>query len=82
VVEGEATLLLPCVQEFCSEPGKRACLRRGLVFADCDPVANFALVAVTVTRDQEILRVAVRGLALLGFNHNRRYVRDMAIRLP
>jgi eukaryotic-like serine/threonine-protein kinase len=51
----------------------------GFVFTDCDPVANFAHIAVTVTRDREILREAVRGLTLLGSNHNRWHVRDVAV---
>ena len=47
-------------------------------FADCDPVADFAQRAVLATQDMEILREAIRGLALLGFHHDRWHVRDLA----
>ena len=47
-------------------------------FADCDPVADFAQRAVLATQDMEILREAIRGLALLGFHHDRWHVRDVA----
>ena len=46
---------------------------------DCDLLANFARQAVNVTGDQHILREAVRGLAVLGSNHNRWYVRDVTV---
>lgn len=48
-------------------------------FDDCDPLADFARRAVEVTRDQVILREAIRGLAALGHNHNRWHVRDVAV---
>jgi eukaryotic-like serine/threonine-protein kinase len=48
-------------------------------FDVCDPLANFAQRAVTVTGDQIILREAVRGLAALGSRHNRWHVRDVAV---
>lgn len=51
----------------------------GFEFQDCDPLADFARRAVEVTRDQIILREAVRGLAALGYNHNRWHVRDVAV---
>lgn len=51
----------------------------GFVFQDCDPLADFALRAVDVTRDQVILREAIRGLAVLGYHHNRWHVRDVAV---
>ena len=41
-------------------------LEGGLVFADCDPVANFALVAVTLTRDQDPQVELVLGQAILN----------------
>jgi hypothetical protein len=31
------------------------------------------------TRDRDILRDAIRGLALLGYKHNRWHVRDVAV---
>lgn len=51
----------------------------GFDFKDCDPLADFARRAVDVTRDQVILREAVRGLAALGCSHNRWHVRDVAV---
>jgi eukaryotic-like serine/threonine-protein kinase len=51
----------------------------GFTFQDCDPLADFARLAVDVTRDQIILREAVRGLTALGHNHNRWHVRDVAV---
>jgi hypothetical protein len=54
-------------------------LERGFAFADCDPLANFASRAVAITQDRDILREAIRGLALLGSNHNRWHVRDVAV---
>ena len=48
-------------------------------FAECDPLAHFARLAVTATRDREVLRETIRGLAVLGYNHNRWYVRDVAV---
>lgn len=56
-------------------------LQGGFAFHDCDPLADFARRAVEVTRDQVILREAVRGLAALGYNHNRWHVRDIAVGL-
>jgi eukaryotic-like serine/threonine-protein kinase len=50
-------------------------------FDNCDPLADFARLAVMVTRDRGILRDAIRGLALLGFNHNRWHVRDVAVEI-
>jgi hypothetical protein len=54
-------------------------LQRGYDFKDCDPLADFARRAVEVTRDQVILREAIRGLAVLGWGHNRWHVRDVAV---
>jgi hypothetical protein len=54
-------------------------LEGGFAFQDCDPLADFARRAVEVTRDQVILREAIRGLAALGYNHNRWHVRDVAV---
>ena len=54
-------------------------LESGFVFAMCDPLADFARLAVTVTHDQVILREAIRGLALLGYNHKRWHVRDVTV---
>ena len=51
----------------------------GFIFADCDPLADFARRAVEVTRDPVILRDAVRGLTALGYHHNRWHVRDVAV---
>jgi eukaryotic-like serine/threonine-protein kinase len=56
-------------------------LQRGFAFNDCDPLADFARRAFEVTRDQVILREAIRGLAALGWNHNRWHVRDVAVGL-
>ena len=56
-------------------------LEGGFVFEMCDPLADFARLVVTVTRDQVILREAIRGLALLGYNHNRWHVRDVAVEI-
>ena len=53
----------------------------GFAFNDCDPLADFARRAFEVTRDQVILREAIRGLAALGWNHNRWHVRDVAVGL-
>jgi len=51
----------------------------GFGFLDCDPLADFVRRAVDVTRDQLILREAIRGLAALGYNHNRWHVRDVTV---
>lgn len=51
----------------------------GFAFQDCDPLADFARRAVDVTRDHVILREAIRGLAALGYKHNRWHVRDVAV---
>ena len=51
----------------------------GFDFRDCDPLADFARLAVEVTRDQVILRDAIRGLAELGHSHNRWHVRDVTV---
>ena len=51
----------------------------GFHFQDCDPLADFARLAVEVTRDQVILRDAIRGLAELGHSHNRWHVRDVTV---
>jgi hypothetical protein len=51
----------------------------GFVFPDCDPLADFVRRAVDVTRNQVILREAIRGLAALGCNHNRWHVRDVTV---
>jgi eukaryotic-like serine/threonine-protein kinase len=51
----------------------------GFDFQDCDPLADFARLAVEVTRDQVILRDAIRGLAELGHGHNRWHVRDVTV---
>ena len=59
----------------------RALDRGGYIFNDCDPLANFARRAVDVTADPHILREAVRGLAMLGYNHTRWYVRDVTVAL-
>lgn len=48
-------------------------------FDDCDQLADFARRAFEVTRDQVILREAIRGLAALGRNHDRWHVRDVAV---
>jgi tRNA A-37 threonylcarbamoyl transferase component Bud32 len=48
-------------------------------FGACDVFADFARCAVTATRDTVILREAVRGLACLGYNHNRWHVRDVVV---
>jgi hypothetical protein len=53
----------------------------GFDWADCDPLANFAHLAVTVTRDREVLRETIRGLAVLGHRHNRWHVRDVALQI-
>jgi hypothetical protein len=53
----------------------------GFSFPDCDPLADFARLAVRAARDQDILREAIRGLAHLGFNHNRWHVRDVAVEI-
>jgi serine/threonine protein kinase len=50
-------------------------------FARCDLFAGFARRAATVTRDTVILREAVRGLAVLGYHHNRWYVRDALVKM-
>jgi eukaryotic-like serine/threonine-protein kinase len=52
---------------------------RGFGFQNCDPLADFARRAVDVTGDQLILREAIRGLAALGYNHNRWHVRDVTV---
>ena len=51
----------------------------GFAFNDCDPLADFARRGVDVTRDQVILREAIRGLAALGYKHNRWHVRDVTV---
>jgi hypothetical protein len=51
----------------------------GFGFQDCDPLADFVRRAVDVTRDHLILREAIRGLAALGYNHNRWHVRDVTV---
>ena len=56
-------------------------LEGGFVFAMCDPLADFARLAVTVTRNQVILREAIRGLTLLGYYNNRWHVRDVAVEM-
>ena len=56
-------------------------LEGGFVFGMCDPLADFARIVLTVTRDQVILREAIRGLALLGYNHNKWHVRDVAVEI-
>lgn len=48
-------------------------------FGDCDPLADFAARAVAETKDDVILREAIRGLASLGQYHNRWHVRDVAV---
>lgn len=48
-------------------------------FARCDWLAGFARRAVAVTCDTVILREAVRGLAVLGYHHNRWHVRDVVV---
>lgn len=53
----------------------------GFPFDDCDWLADFARLAVQVTRDREVLREAVRALAGLGCSHNRWYVRDVAVEI-
>jgi serine/threonine protein kinase len=50
-------------------------------FARCDLLAAFAQRAAARTRDTVILREAVRGLAILGYNHNRWYVRDVVVKM-
>ena len=54
-------------------------LQRTFEWDDCNPLADFARRAFEVTRDQVILREAVRGLAALGRNHDRWHVRDVAV---
>jgi hypothetical protein len=44
-------------------------------------LAAFAQRAAARTRDTVILREAVRGLAILGYNHNRWYVRDVVVKM-
>ena len=53
----------------------------GFPFAECDPLADFARLAVTATGDREVLREAIRGLAVLGYSHNRWHVRDVALQI-
>ena len=50
-------------------------------FARCDWLAGFAQRAAAVTRDTLILREAVRGLAVLGYHHNRWHVRDVVVKM-
>jgi hypothetical protein len=50
-------------------------------FARCDWLAGFARRAAAVTRDTVILREAVRGLAVLGYHHNRWHVRDVVVKM-
>ena len=50
-------------------------------FARCDWLAGFARRTATVTRDTVILREAVRGLAVLGYHHNRWHVRDVVVKM-
>jgi serine/threonine protein kinase len=52
-------------------------LEGNFAFGVCDPLADFARRAVTVCQDTVILREAVRGLACLGYHHNRWHVRDV-----
>jgi eukaryotic-like serine/threonine-protein kinase len=50
-------------------------------FARCDWLAGFTRRAATVTRDTVILREAVRGLAVMGYHHNRWHVRDVVVKM-
>ncbi len=49
----------------------------GFAFEYCDVLADFARRAAEQTCDVTVLRMAVRSLAELGYNHNRWYVRDV-----
>lgn len=51
----------------------------GYPWEDCDPLADFAELAVLMTQDPDILREAICGLAKLGNHHNRWHVRDVAV---
>lgn len=48
-------------------------------FDACDTLADFARRAVGLTGDPVILREAIRGLAVLGYQHNRWHVRDVVV---
>ncbi|MFD8668986.1 serine/threonine-protein kinase [Streptomyces microflavus] len=48
-------------------------------FEMCDGLADFARRAAVDTGDPTILRESVRGVTILGANHNRWHVRDVAV---
>lgn len=50
-------------------------------FSYCDNIADFAALAATVTKDNDVLRITIGSLVHLGCTHNRWHVRDVSIRL-
>jgi len=52
-----------------------------LGFDFCDVVADFFELAVSVTKDDQILAIAIEALVMMGSGHNRFHVRDVVISL-